>query len=87
MNRKHHKTTKQSSSDLLTRGDFLARAGGAMLATAVGTGICLDGPASAAQSHPWKGRRGSKVIRWDVITIGNLSRNRYWGEGDARGVH
>jgi glyoxylase-like metal-dependent hydrolase (beta-lactamase superfamily II) len=26
------------------------------------------------------------VKRWDVITIGNLSRNRYWGESDARGV-
>jgi glyoxylase-like metal-dependent hydrolase (beta-lactamase superfamily II) len=23
------------------------------------------------------------VTRWDVITIGNLSRNRYWGENDA----
>jgi len=22
------------------------------------------------------------IERWDVITIGNLSRNRYWGEGD-----
>jgi len=22
------------------------------------------------------------VHRWDVITVGNLSRNRYWGEGD-----
>jgi len=22
------------------------------------------------------------AVRWDVITIGNLSRNRYWGEGD-----
>jgi glyoxylase-like metal-dependent hydrolase (beta-lactamase superfamily II) len=26
------------------------------------------------------------IIRWDIVTIGNLSRNRYWGEGDARGV-
>ena len=26
------------------------------------------------------------IKRWDVITIGNLSRNRYWGEGDERGV-
>jgi glyoxylase-like metal-dependent hydrolase (beta-lactamase superfamily II) len=29
------------------------------------------------------------AVRWDVITIGNLSRNRYWGEGDdaaRRGV-
>lgn len=25
----------------------------------------------------------AKVTRWDVITIGNLSRNRYWGESDA----
>ena len=24
--------------------------------------------------------------RWDVITIGNLSRNRYWGESDSKGV-
>jgi glyoxylase-like metal-dependent hydrolase (beta-lactamase superfamily II) len=24
------------------------------------------------------------VQRWDMITIGNLSRNRYWGEGDDR---
>lgn len=24
------------------------------------------------------------VLRWDIITIGNLSRNRYWGEKDDR---
>jgi glyoxylase-like metal-dependent hydrolase (beta-lactamase superfamily II) len=24
------------------------------------------------------------VQRWDIITIGNLSRNRYWGESDER---
>jgi glyoxylase-like metal-dependent hydrolase (beta-lactamase superfamily II) len=24
------------------------------------------------------------VQRWEIITIGNLSRNRYWGEGDDR---
>jgi len=24
------------------------------------------------------------IQRWDVITIGNLSRNRYWGESDER---
>jgi glyoxylase-like metal-dependent hydrolase (beta-lactamase superfamily II) len=22
------------------------------------------------------------ILRWDIITIGNLSRNRYWGESD-----
>ena len=26
------------------------------------------------------------IQRWDLITIGNLSRNRYWGESDERGL-
>lgn len=25
------------------------------------------------------------IERWDLITIGNISRNRYWGEGDEKG--
>ncbi len=25
-------------------------------------------------------------MRWDILTIGNLSRNRFWGESDDRGV-
>lgn len=24
------------------------------------------------------------AIRWDVLTIGHVSRNRFWGESDAR---
>jgi len=28
----------------------------------------------------------AKVSRWDVITVGNLSRNRYWGEADNKAV-
>lgn len=28
----------------------------------------------------------STIARWDIVTIGNISRNRYWGEGDERGV-
>ena len=27
---------------------------------------------------------GAAAIRWDVLTIGHLSRNRYWGEADDR---
>lgn len=27
---------------------------------------------------------GSAGFRWDVLTIGHLSRNRYWGESDDR---
>ena len=26
------------------------------------------------------------VVRWDIICIGNLSRNRYWGEGEDKPV-
>ncbi len=27
---------------------------------------------------------GPAELRWDVLVIGHLSRNRYWGEGDER---
>jgi glyoxylase-like metal-dependent hydrolase (beta-lactamase superfamily II) len=27
-----------------------------------------------------------KIIRWTIITIGNLTRNRYWGESDEKAV-
>jgi glyoxylase-like metal-dependent hydrolase (beta-lactamase superfamily II) len=40
----------------------------------------------AVQPHLWKGRKSPRIKRWDVVTIGNLSRNRYWGESDFRGV-
>jgi len=33
-----------------------------------------------------KGRPDSRIRHWDIITIGNLSRNRYWGESDERGI-
>lgn len=26
------------------------------------------------------------VKRWDIVTVGNLSRNRYWGESEDRAV-
>jgi glyoxylase-like metal-dependent hydrolase (beta-lactamase superfamily II) len=31
-----------------------------------------------------KGKKSSPVKHWDIITIGNLSRNRYWGESDEK---
>jgi len=57
-----------------------------MLAGMTVTTSCRGGQAPAAPPHKWKGRKDSKVKRWDVITIGNLSRNRYWGESDAKAV-
>jgi len=71
-----------------TRAKFLSSASIGLLAVA-GTfarAAAAESPARDASASPWKGRKNSKVKRWDVITIGNLSRNRYWGESDAQGV-
>ena len=71
--------------DACTRAAFLARVGSAAVALAAAR-------TSAAQTQPaqstrrWKGQPNSKVKRWDIITIGNLSRNQYWGEGNAVAV-
>lgn len=74
--------TRRDRPEVLTRGVFLSRAGVAVLA-----GVGAGARASAETAAPrWKGRADSRVRRWDVITIGNLSRNRYWGESDTQGV-
>ena len=31
-----------------------------------------------------KGKESSGIKHWDLITIGNLSRNKYWGESDEK---
>lgn len=53
--------------------------------------LAVAGPVMASGSDAGQGaslrRKGlgtSKVTRWAVITLGDLSRNRYWGEGDDR---
>ena len=74
------------SSDRPTRADFLRSAGATALSAAA---LAVGAPAEAADApvaHAWKGKRDSRVKRWDVIRIGNLSRNRYWGEADDKGV-
>ena len=71
-----------------SRAVFLKRATIGIVGTvaAVGTAAAAERAAVSAPSPQWKGKRDSRVKRWDIITIGNLSRNRYWGEGDAQGV-
>jgi glyoxylase-like metal-dependent hydrolase (beta-lactamase superfamily II) len=71
---------------LFSRATFLERAGSALVGGAVAATSCLGGQSATAGAHTWKGRKDAKVNRWDVVTIGNLSRNRYWGESDAKGV-
>jgi hypothetical protein len=70
------------------RASSLAHLSVGILAAAATTmrGSGAEPAAGPASSYSWKGRKNSKVKRWDVITIGNLSRNRYWGESDAKGV-
>jgi glyoxylase-like metal-dependent hydrolase (beta-lactamase superfamily II) len=81
MEKKNCEQVDRAGPSSLSRGAFLSRAGGLLLAG-------LDASANASTGTPprWKGRQDSKIARWDVITIGNLSRNRYWGESDAKGV-
>jgi glyoxylase-like metal-dependent hydrolase (beta-lactamase superfamily II) len=70
-----------------TRAKFLRRLGVSFAAVAlVSRAAASASPAAGATPQKWKGRKDSKVQRWDVITIGNLSRNRYWGEGETKGV-
>src|SRR5690349_17501276 len=65
------------------RAKFLTKAAASVLAIATA-------PTLAAESRPQttgsKAKSGSKIRRWAVITIGNLSRNWYWGESDAKGI-
>jgi len=67
----------------LTRTEFLAAAGAAVIGSARALSQAAE---PTAQVSRWKGKKDSPVKRWNVITIGNLSRNRYWGESDAKGV-
>ena len=72
-------------SILLSRGNFIAKVGSALFAASALTAGCSAGLYNA-QEHQRKGRKDSKIKQWDVITVGNLSRNRYWGESDDKGV-
>jgi len=92
MNSTNHSDQPQPSLDdrsgRHSRATFLSRATLAILGTIATTGeaASVEPVAGAVPSSRWKGKRNSKVKRWDIITIGNLSRNRYWGENDAQGV-
>ena len=70
------------------RAGFLGRvtAGIAGAALATGDAFGAESSESALPQQAAKGKRDSKVRRWCVITIGNLSRNHYWGESDAKGL-
>ncbi len=66
----------------MNRREFLGTAAAAV----GGRNRKSDAGSRSGRSVKLKGRKNSEIKRWDVITIGNLSRNRYWGESDDRGV-
>lgn len=67
-----------------SRANFLARTGAALVGTLAATGMSVA--ETTPSLRPSKGKATSKVKRWDVITVGNLSRNQYWGEPNDKAV-
>lgn len=67
------------------RRDFIGATLGVSSLSAVGCTRKIL-PAHSGNTISLKGIRNSVVVHWDVITIGNLSRNRYWGESDEKGL-
>lgn len=68
--------------DGYSRASFLRRA--ALAGAALASGYSLG--ATASDDRGPQAAADSKVQRWTIVTIGNLSRNHYWGESDAKGV-
>jgi glyoxylase-like metal-dependent hydrolase (beta-lactamase superfamily II) len=75
---------KSTDDKKYSRAGFLARTGVAL------AGTLIAARTSAAETSPLlqssKAKANSKVKRWDVITVGNLSRNQYWGEPNDKAV-
>src|ERR1043165_8498936 len=84
--RKTNRVMKSSNATAhrLSRAGFLAQTGTALLATIAGANAAVGETVSSSRSA--KGKANSKVKRWDIITIGNLSRNQYWGEPNDTAV-
>jgi glyoxylase-like metal-dependent hydrolase (beta-lactamase superfamily II) len=66
-----------------SRAKFLTRAAASVLTIAAAPSIAAE---LRSEATPTKGKPDPRIRRWAVITIGNLSRNRYWGESDAMSV-
>jgi len=90
------KKTHSAPDHQITRASFVKRD----LSAFIGT-LGLAGSSRSSEGRPagivlpetetgrlfrLRGKTNSRIKHWDVITIGNLSRNRYWGESDERGV-
>jgi len=72
------------TKDQCSRASFLAQTGMALLATVAAANVASGETVPLPRST--KSRGNLKVKRWDVITMGNLSRNQYWGEANDKAV-
>lgn len=63
---------------IINRRKFIYSAAGLTVMTSMGYAGALTSQVKL------KGEKSSGIKHWDVITIGNLSRNRYWGESDEK---
>ena len=69
----------------IKRRNFIGTALGAAALSSIGcAGKTLPQNSGTLQL---RGKKDSKIIHWDIVTIGNLSRNRYWGESEERALH
>ena len=75
----------------MQRRDFIGASIG--LSSLLSTGCsaskvaAVDKQIQQGTSIKLKGRIDSSIKHWDIITIGNLSRNRYWGESEEKSLH
>jgi glyoxylase-like metal-dependent hydrolase (beta-lactamase superfamily II) len=69
----------------IKRRNFIGAAFGVASLFAVGCATKVL-PANSGNAINLKGKKDSKIVHWDIITIGNLSRNRYWGESEEKAL-
>lgn len=65
----------------IDRRKFVFSAAGLIVMTSPGNSMTLQ---NQTREIKLKGKESSGIKHWDVITIGNLSRNKYWGESDEK---
>ncbi len=77
---------KPDTKSNLNRATFLRQAGLTIAGSLAAFTVHPEEPSSEPDLPRQKSNRDPGILRWDIITIGNLSRNRYWGESDEKGV-
>lgn len=75
----------------IARRQFLGKSIGLAGLAGIGcTGKLYKGPDNGSgegRKITLRGKQVSAITHWDIITIGNLSRNRYWGESEEKSLH